>query len=416
MTTFEDDVDAWVLAAVLAGPTSFDDLIVHLPGVYPTDVRAALDRLRTRAVIDDRQFERALRRQPTPPLPPSASVLPVPHPLDFDWRFTAAGVDAIAAALERSGPVGEVVCVGAPSVHESLTDKRGTSSTLLDANAEVIAAAARFGAKRSVRVRIGHDRLPGIVGEAVVLDPPWYPEHVRLFLWAAAQLCTDDGTVLLSFPPAGTRPGMAEEREHALAFAGEIGLSLVEIRRGELAYRSPPFERLALLAMGYSDLPEDWRRGDLVVFQAEPGRPVVPQPEPVTDDADWLCVPADATRIKARRPKSRAVRDPVSPRLRPVIEGDVLPSVSRRDPRRADVAVWTACNRVFGCDDVVALVAIAEAHSRNADPAEAVAGVIEREPTPTENAEIQAALEQLRELLILETRDLEACRWNGRRP
>jgi hypothetical protein len=37
------------------------------------------------------------------------------------------------------------------------------------------------------------------------------------------------------------------------------------------------------------------------------------------------------------------------PRLTRLVEGDVLPSVSRRDPRRVEARVWTSGNRVFGC-------------------------------------------------------------------
>jgi hypothetical protein len=390
---------------VRAGPTSFDDLICHLPGVYPTEVRAALGRLHVGSTITDAQLERALRRQPKPALLPLPPTLPVPHPLDFDWRFAPDGVDALVSAGERcAGVNAHVVCVGAPSLHERLVTA-GRQSTLLDANEEMVAALSHLG-PRSIRTRLGYDPLPAVVGEAVVIDPPWYPEHVELFLWAA------------SFPPAGTRAGVAEERERALSFAATVGLSLVEIRRGELAYRSPPFERIALEAAGLVELPDDWRRGDLLLLSTDGGRPsMVAPPSPVADDVGWLPLAAAPTRIKVRRSRGcRAASAPVRPRLGRIVDGDVLPSVSRRDPRRSRAVVWTACNRVYSCDDPSVLSAIADARARGGDAVAAVAETIGRRLSGAEEREVHEAVEQLDELVRLETDDLQGCGWLPPRP
>src|SRR5262249_44212782 len=37
-----------------------------------------------------------------------------------------------------------------------------------------------------------------------------------------------------------------------------------------------------------------------------------------------------------------------SPLLAEIVPGDVLPSVSRRDPRSQNIALWTSGNRIFG--------------------------------------------------------------------
>ncbi len=412
MTPFDDDLDTWTLAAVRAGPTSFDDLLCHLPGVYPTDAHASLNRLLATSGIDEPEWHRAVRRQRCPPAPPSRSTLPVPHPLDFDWRFAGEAVEALVAACDRlAGPTVDVVCTGAPSLHERLlTD--GRRSTLIDANPDVSAAMAALGADHVIHARVGNDALPELAAPVVVIDPPWYPEHVRLFLWAASRLCIEDGCVLLSFPPAGTRPGIAVEREDALAYAAEIGLVLEEVRRSELAYRSPPFERLALIAAGYPDLPEDWRRGDLLVFRASPNRPTVQQPPPVTDDARWMSLPVAPSRIKVRQSGSRPADAPVAPRLCSIVRGDVLPTVSRREPRRAQASVWTACNRVFACADTVAFAGITDARTTGGDPRDAVADAVGRQLARDETREVQMALEQLEELVTLEAHDLEGCGWH----
>lgn len=264
----------------------------------------------------------------------------------------------------------------------------------------------------AVQARIGCDPLPKVAAPVVVIDPPWYPEHVRLFLWAASQLCADDGTVLLSFPPAGTRPGVADERNDAVAYADEVGLVHEDIRRGELAYRSPPFERLALVAAGYADLPDDWRHGDLLVFRAIADRLAAPLPEPVVDDAKWIAIPAGATRIKVRASDQRRPSEaPVASRLVSIVDGDVLPTVSRRDPRRAAVAVWTACNRVYACADVDVLITTAVALDRDHDVVDAVAASLGRGLAEDEIDELRATEAQLAQLMDTERHDLEAGSW-----
>src|SRR5712691_8552322 len=58
--------------------------------------------------------------------------------------------------------------------------------------------------------------------------------------------------------------------------------------------------------------------------------------------------------------------------LRSIVPGDVLSSISRRDPRRRKAAVWTSGNRLFGTDrpDLV-LLAGARVSRAPAPPIEA---------------------------------------------
>lgn len=107
---FDDDVDGWVRAGIRAGATSFDDLICHLPGVYPTDAVAALDRLVDRDQITVSEHRRGLARRLRVSAPAPITALPVPHPLDFDWRFTAEALDVIVAASAASGD-GVIACL-----------------------------------------------------------------------------------------------------------------------------------------------------------------------------------------------------------------------------------------------------------------------------------------------------------------
>jgi hypothetical protein len=176
-------------------------------------------------------------------------------------------------------------------------------------------------------------------------DPPWYPEATAHFVWTAARHSRLGSYLLLSVPPMGTRPGIVAEREELLAFAERVGYTLRETHASSLAYVMPPFERNALKAAGLAEfVPWDWRRGDLLVFErtgeVDGGRPQSPRAE-----NNWVERVVDGVRFRVSLQGDRGT----DPRLLSLVHGDILPTVSRRDPRRARVCLWTSGNRVFDC-------------------------------------------------------------------
>src|SRR4051794_1274693 len=98
--SFGEIVDVWVQRALAHGVGTFDELLLSLPGVYPS---TALHSLRRLAVIDSVASKILAqivtsengRKSNTRPVPHEIS-LPVPHPLDYDWRFSD---EAIACLL-----------------------------------------------------------------------------------------------------------------------------------------------------------------------------------------------------------------------------------------------------------------------------------------------------------------------------
>ena len=78
-------------------------------------------------------------------------------------------------------------------------------------------------------------------------------------------------------------------------------------------------------------------------------------------DPSWMLNPRGwsnrigLTRFKLRQATAAEFRVP-SPDL--IVPNDVLPSVSRRDPRRDGANVWTSGNRIFGCDGTATLATV----------------------------------------------------------
>lgn len=398
-----------LVADAAARSASFGDLISRLPGVPPDETVLALRRLAAAHLIDSGAAARlAPCVQPARTASENAEadgMLPPPHPLDYDWRFSASTARRLTAqCVQLSRPGDTIVLLGTPTVMGAAArapqDRRWV---LLEASPATTDALSQLTPGGVLRCDLSRDELPSLAAQVVVADPPWYAEHTRVFAWAAAQLTRSGATVLLAQPPVATRPGVLAERAAVLAFAQQAGLEPVAIRPGDLAYVSPPFERGALRASGLSQaVPLTWRRGDLIVMHRT-ASPVGAAPRPALNAGEaWQEVVLHGARIRFRMDQRDSGR-PADPRLRRLVEGDVLPSVSRRDPLRPQVSVWTGGNRVFGCRSPRLLAAVAGTVSTGGCIVTAAEASIGRPPTRTEQARIGHAACQLRELADRET-------------
>ncbi len=404
--SFSELVDGWVLEAIKSGVIGFGPLICALPGVYPSVVRNAIRRLaRSRGILTE-PLERTLTDLTIDgPLRQGHSTqlaLPVPHPLDFDWRFAAAANERLLdewANLAR--PSGCLVLLGAPSVAlEALRRIPRIDVTALDKNSAVSKALRQTcPSARAILSDVMRDKLPALSEVAVVVaDPPWYPEHLHSFLWAGSEICRVRGHLLVSLPPMGTRPGIAEERAKLLDFATELGLRLVRLDDAALPYLSPPFERNALRADGIAGVPVNWRRGDLAVFAkiriTHKARPLAPPFE-----ARWHEAQVRGVRVRLRPQRDAAFGDP---RLISLVAGDILPTVSRRDRRRRHADVWTAGNRIFKCRTTGILTTVMEALGARQPPVERVADALGRNLDADEANLVELAAEQVSNLISVE--------------
>jgi hypothetical protein len=392
---------------------SLDELVTTLPGVYPTEVRAAIVRLMARGVMSSSMLERATPQLAVREQQPSArSLLPTPHPLDYDWRFTDRTVGTLLEEAERRGAVGGVIALlGAPRVFEVVANTLDQECVLLDANAAVVANlsdARRRNHEGQVAIvcDLARSPLPRLDARVVIADPPWYPRYLRVFLWAAAALCAVGGYLLVSVPAEGTRPGVIKEYGRVLGWARALGWQPASWEPKVLRYISPPFERNALRVQGIPDLPVDWRCSDLVVLRkATPGSGLARPRGHV--DSPWREVRIGRVRLRFReqRPVENGYRDP---RLHRIVEGDVLDSVSRRDPRRRMADVWSCCNRVYGCDGVALLHVVAQAVASGRDVIEEGASWLGRPPTTGEADAVCEAAEQIASLVEVEEDEIES--------
>lgn len=349
---FAARVDNLTEAGIMDGVTSFAALLHRLPGVYPTELLVSLDRLTSREAIDA-AVAVSIKQQAQANgsvLVEGRSLLPLPHPLDYEWRFTP---DAARSLLNRAADLtsagGDVLLFGTPGLAvEALTLPIGRRIAFLAENNGVTdrVYALNRATGEPLSIAFCSNGLPHESSDAVLLDPPWYLDFVRPMLTAAAHACRPGGVVLISLPPDGARPSAEADRQATIAFARRLGLAMLEHSPLTIGYETPFFERNALVATGIYPPPQ-WRRGDLVVFRKSRA-PQRPPPLSSARRRDWTEVSIGRMRLFIRGGGESRSEEA---RLFSIVEGDILPTVSRRDPRRRMVDVWTSGNRIFRTDN-----------------------------------------------------------------
>jgi hypothetical protein len=405
---FEDAVNCWVLDAITAGVVAFDELVMSLPGVYPAVVLRSLRYLSTSGKISAELLQRLLSKAKQKPERWNRSgyqiPLPIPHPLDYDWRFTDATAQTLlrkCTAMTRYGDT--IVLLGTPSLLRfGVKQFHHRRMVLLEANSIMTETLAQTRLNTQVmQCNLLRDPLPKLSAAAVVLDPPWYAEQIHSFLWAAYQLCKIGGHILVSLPPVGTRPGMKREWAETLSWAKRLGLHLVQLDELVLSYFTPLFEFNGLRAQGIPNLPKDWRRGNLAIFSrshhSEVPRPIAPQ-----QNEDWQEVLLLGVRIRVRNVVASEFENPS---LISVVPGDVLTSVSRRDQRRSLADVWTSGNRIFACRGQSILWQILQAIAGARSPHEAVAATLKRSLSSEEATLVSHAVTQIVNLVSTEQKE-----------
>jgi hypothetical protein len=280
--------------------------------------------------------------------------LPLPHPLDFEWRFTDATANALidrSASVTRSGD--SIALLAVPSVVLAALRSRHDRTFRVLTEPNVVGTSLEELVRGDRRFLFGG--CPRSAGAAVV-DPPWYPAPLSDLLALAVAQCRNGAQVLMSAPPPGLRAGGAGERTQLLQMAHGLRLDLLDQQSAELHYRSPAFELAALHAAGVGLWLPDWRSGDLLTFRVQ--GPILPTSDNTrADPAFELTISGVRIRLQAQRPAGSGSE------LRAAHAGEVLPTVSARDPRRHEGNLWTSGNRVFSIDPAVglkAMVTIAE--------------------------------------------------------
>lgn len=283
-------------------------------------------------------------------------ILPLPHPLDYEWRYDPHTRLLLAELCKQhAGTCGPIALLGTPTLAPVLRDHRG-DVLLLDTNAALLTAlsgASQIGTIRYAAAEIGRFSPPREWqhrAAVVVCDPPWYPQGLATFLRTATRLVRPRGTIFLSVPDLLTRPSAARELAELRHLARQLRLAVTASEPCALRYRTPFFEFRALRAAGLRVVPLNWRGGSLwqltstdIADEAQLDRH---QAATASKTATEVTIDSVRIRVIDGCPQRLGV---VS--LQTVVPGDTLPTVSRRHPARKMASLWTSGNTVLRCAD-----------------------------------------------------------------
>ncbi len=394
---FNSQVSGWIDEALKIRPViDFNGLVRALPGVHPNDVANILSDQQQKSLIASRQGENALHVL-------AEDDLPAPHPLDYDWRFTEATKVLLLERMSIHLPFqGSITLLGVPTLFAKLRYSFPDSTvTLADSSSEsIFVLSEKCGSEGLFFCDLLKDPLPQIKADVVIADPPWYPEHFEAFIWAASQILCIGGHLLLCGPNSGTRPGAEAEWRQIQDYAHSVGFELSSFE-DSLRYETPPFEQNALYAAGHPPISTDWRSGRLATFVLR-SVPVAERPVKHSGLSKWTDHRIQGVRWRIRHKESAEV---AAPQLRPLVEGDILNSVSRRDSRRSQIDVWTSGNRIFGCADTCILNLVIEALAIGTSPDTYVESSISRQLTAIERDQIQTSEKQVKAIIELERKE-----------
>ena len=406
-SSYQLEVERWILEAHQAGAQDFWHLVSLLPGVFPTDVRHAVARLLEASKVPPHLAVELPMRRCQRQSDVEIFGLPIANPLTSDWRFTK---DTSEMLLERltvpTDAPQTVALLGVPSVY-LLASQKGTPRNfiLVDQNSSFAASGACPLPTDTFRcLDVRHDAIDLPEVRVVLADPPWYKNETLAFLRAAANICADKGTVLLGAAPDGARPGVREERGRIIVEAQAMGLKFVRAEHLALSYATPFFEHNALRAAGFAHVAPNWRRGDLLVFERT-GFTVSRHISSGTYDPVWEQANVHGATFWVRTKEVGAF---VTPRLIPLVPGEILPSISRRNKRREEADVWTAGNRAYVCEGSLILTILLRAMSASEPLIETVERGLDRSLTHIEVAEVKECIAHLEKIVHRELQDMQS--------
>jgi hypothetical protein len=344
--TFNHFVDR-LSAQAAPACASFREFVLALPGVLPDEALTSLIRIAGPKDVHLARLIADASRDSAPERLDQGRGLPLPHPLDSEFRFDEETAERLAGMLiATTAPGDEILLVGTPTVAIALAattaDRRIRFVGPDDCVTSAVAAAFD-----SDRLLLGEG--PGRTAQVALVDPPWYLDPVRAMIGACARGCVVGASVWMVVPQIGTKPEAARDREQFLEAAAAVGLRITGDALPAL-YRTPLFELAAMERQGVARL-SAWRRGEIVGLSVVDARPI-----PILASRVRACE-LSVCGIRLRLTPCTLVR-PVD--LTPIADHEVFPSISSRAPGRDAATLWTTGNRAFDIDATAARAALAE--------------------------------------------------------
>lgn len=337
------------------GCASLTELCQRAGGAFPTDVlRIAGSRskgLPQNGPVDSIQLA-----------PDSAPLgAPEPHPIDFEWRFTARAADTLAEEIAAYS--GRIACLGTPGVFWRLA-LSGREVVLYDRNPRMrrcIEPHLTGTAAHIETVDLDTTCPMSTWYDIVLMDPPWYLDHYDVWIAHARRIVHPGGLVVSTLFPSLLRPDALHERRVVKERLLELGT--IE-RSTPILYSTPLFEQAVLEDAGLGGL-GNWRLGE--VLWVSVGSAPVKRESPIGSVGPrWERFQLGLQVIAVRGDPSDVGRV----RLRPIGQAKsyFLGTVSSRAPERSEINVWTSRNYAANATGIQRVIRFLHSLETGADP------------------------------------------------
>lgn len=376
-------VESRIYTLVENTPQSFEMLLEHTWGISPFDLKESVDSLlkekkiklkhgkyipekTIRTYTDVRQDTSAelndrLDRTDTA-VEQFIAKLPLPHPHDFDWRFSIQGVRNFAKYLFIYHDASHAICVISAPIAYVYLRKTGLfpSISLVERSEYTVDMINKeFGDRGAI---FSHDlqfpwppNRPLGEFDCIIMDPPWYQDYYELFLLRASDILKQGGLIHTAlFPPFAKSHGL-QDRSSIFSFAHNRGLHLISLKKGLLEYDAPKFEDVAFEQEGYS-VSHNWRRGDVATFflALKYGREHIYRVE--VDK--WREFRIGQSKLKIRISEEVQFYEP--PQLSTVEDSTpYLANISRKYQKRDNIGLWTSTQQAYqikGADVIISML------------------------------------------------------------
>lgn len=354
---FFDEIDEIVLEQVREYP-DFYRLMKLRKGIHPVDIKNSVKRLYRKKKISGACYKKIMKsaRERGKNAKESGNCLPVPHLLDYDWRFSANGIKVLCALIKKNCDHRNSVIafVGTPSLFKAFFSKRihENQYILIDKNADKhIRYMERYTHNFSfIKQDIMNPQSVNIEADLVIMDPPWYLNYNKLFFRFAAHLVKPGGKIICVMPPKYTRKNIDEEIQNLKEYMVKLGLNTVNYYNNKVTYNTPPFERNVLKENGIFCMPPNWRTGDILICRKTE---IEDSTSPIKISEDkWEEIDFGIVRYKIKLKSDLQIRTFDLTIERPY-KNDIYPSVKRsRVKGEEKINIWTSGNRVFYCKNI----------------------------------------------------------------
>lgn len=347
-----------ILQEFKAGYNTIERLLPRLKGAYPTVVLDLLKEMNVKGVLsvklDSKDTVRELPELQHNPLSDHEWRLftrlldefPEPHPVYFEWYYNTQTLHDLCSRTDLQNKA--IALLGCPRVFFFFQMRGiGKRRVLFDINDRGLKAIKSVFPSSLLVHYDAFERLPKSMlrkFDIVFFDPPWYLDHFRIWL---ARACSLLGSGKLFMPLWGSlvREGASEERELIKNKLSSLGFPKISLYDSALGYETPLFEKISLANSGVR-LSTDWRRADLLVASGELNHLRNSRFKRPRDIFEWSSYQFGKQVLMTRQSPGLR-RMPVA--LTSIYHDSsfICKSVSRRDPLRNRIGLWTSRNKVF---------------------------------------------------------------------